>query len=163
MLIIRFIAILLVCMTMHITKVNNLIDEPFDITIIKCIPGGSRSHIIQLNLSNGTISYKVGGFTIKDTLDDTNFVFDQKYDSVKKVISKKQIRKIQKLLKSVYDLSYDEQAGIRDGWENYIFIKDVKKVKFFANLKNNVPEGYLSLYNYSWKLVGEPIKLSPAS
>lgn len=130
-----------------------------EITLIKTIPGGGRSHIIVLT-SNGFLRYNVGSISNLDIFDYKNIDISNAYIQKKYNIDSIEIKKINTIISILEKQKpFVDTTIIKDDWQYYIYF-DGKKMMFgYEQNISEFPKEWRELIDFILKKVGKLHKL----
>ena len=124
------------------------------LTLIFCISGGTRAHIISINSGN-QLSYNVGSFYNNDGISLSDIKYNSDYNEIKKTLSIAEAKKIRDYYLVKKSLLFNDTKIVKDSWEYYLFI-DGEKIAFGNKSNfNEFPESLKELINYIINITGE--------
>lgn len=130
------------------------INDMKNITLIFSVSGGTRAHIISINSEN-ELSYRVGSFYVKDSLNEPIIKYNNDYKEINKTLSKVEAKKIRYYYLNKNSLSFNDTKVVKDSWEYYLFING-KKIAFGRKFNfDDFPLKLKESINYILELTGK--------
>lgn len=124
-----------------------------NLTLIFSVSGGTRAHIISINSEN-ELSYKIGSFYVRDSLNESKIKYNNDYKEIRKKLSDNEAEKIRNYYLNKSSLLFNDTKVVKDSWEYYLYI-DGEKIAFGRKFNfDNFPLELKEFINYILDITG---------